>query len=245
MQEIVELLVFALIALLIGTGVVWLAGWLLGLVGTLLTWLAGLVWSLLRFVVPIALVAGVVYLLVRLMNRSAEKVARDPASPGSPQPGPGSGATMSQGPVAAPSSPPPDAPSATETGTTQGATTAAASAAQTSRTDPASPGTEPSAHTGERERPRAPGDAQGEGFEARPDGTTPAARPDQGTDAEPSPDEAHRRTPDPGAAGPPDDAPSTGPDPEEAGGPQERRNEPDGHEDDSEEDPRSGGPTGA
>jgi predicted lipid-binding transport protein (Tim44 family) len=57
---------------------VWLAGWILGLAGTLLTWLAGLVWSLLRFLVPIALVAGAVYLLVRLMNRSAEKVAREP-----------------------------------------------------------------------------------------------------------------------------------------------------------------------
>jgi predicted lipid-binding transport protein (Tim44 family) len=77
-QEVVELVVFALIALLVGTGLVWLAGWILGLAGTLLTWLAGLVWSLLRFLVPIALVAGAVYLLVRLMNRSAEKVAREP-----------------------------------------------------------------------------------------------------------------------------------------------------------------------
>lgn len=89
MQEVVELVVFALIALLVGTGVVWLAGWLLGLVGTVLTWLAGLVWSLLRFLVPIAVVAGAVYLLVKLMNRSAEKVAREPqaqpATPPSPQ----------------------------------------------------------------------------------------------------------------------------------------------------------------
>ena len=88
-QEVVELVVFALIALLVGTGVVWLVGWILGLTGTLLTWLAGLVWSLLRFLVPIALVAGAVYLLVRLMNRSASKVAREsqpqPATPPSPQ----------------------------------------------------------------------------------------------------------------------------------------------------------------
>lgn len=88
-QEVVELVVFALIALLVGTGVVWLVGWILGLAGTLLTWLAGLVWSLLRFLVPIALVAGAVYLLVRLMNRSASKVAREPqpqpATPPSPQ----------------------------------------------------------------------------------------------------------------------------------------------------------------
>jgi len=88
MQEVVELVIFALIALLVGTGVVWLAGWLLGLVGTVLTWLAGLVWSLLRFLVPIAVVAGAVYLLVKLMNRSAERVAgepqKQPATPPSP-----------------------------------------------------------------------------------------------------------------------------------------------------------------
>lgn len=88
MQEVVELVIFALIALLVGTGVVWLAGWMLGLVGTALTWLAGLVWSLLRFLVPIAVVAGAVYLLVKLMNRSAERVAgepqKQPATPPSP-----------------------------------------------------------------------------------------------------------------------------------------------------------------
>lgn len=78
MQEVVELVVFALIALLVGTGLVWVSGWLLGLVGTLLTWLAGLVWSLLRFLVPVAIVAGVVYLLVQFLTRSGEKVARGP-----------------------------------------------------------------------------------------------------------------------------------------------------------------------
>lgn len=108
MQEIVELLVFALIALLVGTGVVWLTGWLLGLAGTLLTWLAGLVWSLLRFVVPIALVAGVVYLLVRLMNRSAEQVARDPSSQGTTpttSAGPSAGASSAATAPTAPSQP--------------------------------------------------------------------------------------------------------------------------------------------
>lgn len=78
MQEVVELVVFALIALLVGTGLVWLSGWILGLVGTVLTWLAGLVWSLLRFLVPVAIVAGVVYLLVQFLTRSGEKVARGP-----------------------------------------------------------------------------------------------------------------------------------------------------------------------
>lgn len=59
-QEMVELVVFGLIALLVGTGLLWLAGWLLGAVGTVFTWLAGLVWALLRFIVPVALIAGLV-----------------------------------------------------------------------------------------------------------------------------------------------------------------------------------------
>jgi predicted lipid-binding transport protein (Tim44 family) len=97
MQEVVELVVFALIALLIGTGLVWLAGWILGLVGTVLTWLAGLVWSLLRFLVPVAVVAGLVYLLVQFLTRSGERVARGPQEQ---PPTPPSPWTMSKEPPA-------------------------------------------------------------------------------------------------------------------------------------------------
>jgi hypothetical protein len=64
-QEIVELAVFALIALLLGTGVLWLIGSLFGLLGSLLGWLAGLLWGLLSFLVPIALIAGATVLLIR------------------------------------------------------------------------------------------------------------------------------------------------------------------------------------
>lgn len=78
MQEVVELVVFALIALLVGTGLIWVSGWLLGLIGTVFTWFAGLVWSLLRFLVPVAVVAGLVYLLVQFLSRSGERVARGP-----------------------------------------------------------------------------------------------------------------------------------------------------------------------
>jgi len=64
-QEIVELVVFGLIALLIGTGVLWLLGALFGLVGTVLAWLAALLWGLLSFLLPVAVVAGAVVLVVR------------------------------------------------------------------------------------------------------------------------------------------------------------------------------------
>ncbi|MDR9391420.1 MAG: hypothetical protein RI554_05260, partial [Trueperaceae bacterium] len=83
LQEVVELVVFALVAVIIGTGAVWLSGWVLGLLGTVLTWLAGLVWALLRFLVPVALVAGAVYLLVRYLNdRNGADAA--PAGAGAP-----------------------------------------------------------------------------------------------------------------------------------------------------------------
>ena len=65
LQEVVELVVFGLIALLLGTGLLWLVGAVFGLVGTVLGWLAGLLWALLRFVVPVALIAGAVVLLIR------------------------------------------------------------------------------------------------------------------------------------------------------------------------------------
>jgi uncharacterized membrane protein len=72
-QEIVELLVFGLIALLIGTGLLWLAGWVFDLLGVLLKFFAGLIWSLLRFIVPVAIVAAIVYALVRLFQQQRER----------------------------------------------------------------------------------------------------------------------------------------------------------------------------
>jgi uncharacterized membrane protein len=75
-QEIVELLVFGLIALLIGTALLWLAGWVFDLVGVLLKFFAGLIWSLLRFIVPVAVVAAIVYVLVRLVQQQRIQGAR-------------------------------------------------------------------------------------------------------------------------------------------------------------------------
>jgi uncharacterized membrane protein len=72
-QEIVELLVFGLIALLIGTALLWLVGWVFDLLGVLLKFFAGLIWSLLRFIVPVAIVAAIVYALVRLFQHQRER----------------------------------------------------------------------------------------------------------------------------------------------------------------------------
>ncbi|HKI57434.1 MAG TPA: hypothetical protein VKB31_09810, partial [Trueperaceae bacterium] len=81
-QEVVELVVFGLIALLIGTGLLWLVGWVFGLVGLLMKFLAGLIWWLLRYIVPIAIVAGLIYFLVRVLQGDR----RDQATPATATP---------------------------------------------------------------------------------------------------------------------------------------------------------------
>ena len=96
LQEIIELVVFGLIALLLGTGLIWLVGWILGGAGFLLKYVAGLIWSLLRFIIPIAVGAAVVYALVRLIqNQNRGK------------PTPASAPTAAPTPVQQPPSPPP------------------------------------------------------------------------------------------------------------------------------------------
>ncbi|ADI15279.1 hypothetical protein [Truepera radiovictrix] len=75
LQEIVELVVFALVALLVLTGVLWFTGWLVGLLGMVFIWAAGLLWSLLRWLVPIAIIIAAVYALVRLLQRQSQRAA--------------------------------------------------------------------------------------------------------------------------------------------------------------------------
>lgn len=74
LQEVIELVVFGLIALLIGTGLLWLVGWLLGIVSVVFTAIAGWVWQLLRFIIPVAIAAGVVYFIYRLISNRDKKV---------------------------------------------------------------------------------------------------------------------------------------------------------------------------
>jgi uncharacterized membrane protein len=86
MQEIVELVVFGMIAVLLATGVLWLVGWLLGLVGAALIWLTGLVWAVLQFIVPVAVVAGIVYLVVRLVQQNQDGRAESTRTAPGPTP---------------------------------------------------------------------------------------------------------------------------------------------------------------
>lgn len=69
-QEVVELVVFGAIALLIGTGVLWLAGWIFTGLGWLSLAVSGLIWRVLIVLVPIVIVAGLVYwLATRLLQQ--------------------------------------------------------------------------------------------------------------------------------------------------------------------------------
>jgi hypothetical protein len=74
LQEVIELVVFGLIALLIGTGLLWLVGWLLGIVSVVFTAIAGWIWQLLRFIIPVAIAAGVIYFIYRLISNRDKKV---------------------------------------------------------------------------------------------------------------------------------------------------------------------------
>lgn len=119
----VELVVFGLIALLLGTGVLWLAGWLLGAVGTVLLWLAGLIWALLRFIVPVALIAGLVVLVVRMVRGHEQPQAGIPPS-AAPGTTPGA-APQAEAPATIPTptpdpvtGAPPNVPAPTETPST-------------------------------------------------------------------------------------------------------------------------------
>ncbi len=94
LQEVAELVVFGLIALLVGTGLLWLVGWILSLGGLLLKSLAGLLWLLLRYIVPIAIVAGLVYFLVKAaQDRQAKPASAAAGSDGGAPQGAGTAAT--------------------------------------------------------------------------------------------------------------------------------------------------------
>lgn len=72
-QEILELIAFGLIALVVGTALLWIGGWLLGLVGLLLKGLAGLLWLVLRWILPVAILLGAIYAIVRLFQEQSRK----------------------------------------------------------------------------------------------------------------------------------------------------------------------------
>ena len=72
-QEVLELVVIGLVALVVGMLVLWGAGWVFTFLGWLLRLIGGFIWLLLRFIIPIAIVAGIVYLVVRLVTNQSKK----------------------------------------------------------------------------------------------------------------------------------------------------------------------------
>jgi predicted lipid-binding transport protein (Tim44 family) len=84
LQEVVELVVFGLIALLIGTGLLWLVGWLLGMVSVVFIAVAGWIWQLLRFIIPVALVAGVIFFIYRVVTNRSKPAVQTASAPTPP-----------------------------------------------------------------------------------------------------------------------------------------------------------------
>jgi hypothetical protein len=75
LQEVIELIIFGLIALVIGTGLIWVMGWLLGLIGIAFKFIAGIIWVLLRYILPVAIVAGIIFFIVRFFAGRNKKEA--------------------------------------------------------------------------------------------------------------------------------------------------------------------------
>ena len=108
MQEVVELVVFGLIAVLVGTGVLWLVGWLIGLLGSLFMWIAGILWLVLRYIVPVFVILGAVYYLFKLLqNRNSGANGSGSAKREPVVSGPRPGGASSTAPAAAPVTTPP------------------------------------------------------------------------------------------------------------------------------------------
>lgn len=80
-REIVELVLFGLIALLVVTGLFWLIGWGFTGIGIALKWLSGLLWMVLKFAIPVALVGALFYFLVRFIQKNQ---ANSPAADATP-----------------------------------------------------------------------------------------------------------------------------------------------------------------
>lgn len=79
-QEIVELAIFGIIALAIGTGLLWVLGYVLQAVGWLSTKIAGWIWLPVRFLLLIAIVVIAVYFIWKfIQDRNSAKAAK-PAS---------------------------------------------------------------------------------------------------------------------------------------------------------------------
>ena len=99
LQEYVELVVFGLIALLVGTGLLWVLGWVLSLGGIVLKGLAGLLWMLLRFIVPVAIAGGLVYFLVKAAQDRQKPAAAGAGSASTGSHGTGVGTSAPEGGV--------------------------------------------------------------------------------------------------------------------------------------------------
>lgn len=119
-QEIIELVIFGLIALLVGTGVVWLLGQIMRGLGWVFVGLAALVWGLLKFLIPILAVAGLVYALVRWLQTQNRAEGRTPGGTQDAAPSRGEGSSPDANVAAPPPAGSPRAhPSAPATAPTQ------------------------------------------------------------------------------------------------------------------------------
>ncbi len=69
LQDILEWVVLGLLIAVAVLVVLWVGGWLFTFLGAVLKGLAGFVWALLRVLVPVLIVAAVVYFVLRFVQK--------------------------------------------------------------------------------------------------------------------------------------------------------------------------------
>jgi len=85
-QKTLEVAVKALIGIVIGLVALWILGWVFTFIGGILLGLAGLIAGILRFLVPVAVLAAVVYLVARAVQNGRSAEAAAPTAQGTNSP---------------------------------------------------------------------------------------------------------------------------------------------------------------
>ena len=91
-QKNLELVVKVLLGVVAGVVALWLAGWVLRLIAGLFLGVAGLLLALLKFIVPVAVIAGIVYVAVGALrpksasSQAPQVIQPTPSEPVTPAP---------------------------------------------------------------------------------------------------------------------------------------------------------------
>jgi hypothetical protein len=119
-RKTLEVVVKGLVGAVLALAGLWLLGWLFTFVGSVLLGLAGIIGALLRFLIPVAAIAGIVYFVFAQIRPkdpiySTDSSRREPPEPSSVTPPVQEVATVSSVETTASANETPDVPTSSET----------------------------------------------------------------------------------------------------------------------------------